>query len=395
MSLREVKLLGLFYLSHFFSTALNATEAIWVVYMMSKGFTFTQIGLNFSVFALSRLLFEVPTGAIADLYGRKLSVVLGWILTGALFFMLPFVDTFSLWIIVVFLSAIPYTMISGASDAWAVDHLKKNRALDLSAHYFAHTETIRNLSFAIAGGIGTALIWAFSMDAIFYAVSLGFVLAGLSLMFQKENYMPIRKTSFSLKDSLKHSFSGFKTAFITRNIRYLTLSSMFLSLSAISWVAWEPLFLQNSIAITYFPLILTAAFLFSSLASFISKHLVSRFKDEKHYLIATTLLMSISHIAVFFIAGPLAAVSLFVLKNGFFAFRFPIKQDLLHQAIPSKLRATIGSIDSMCDAISVAIASLFGGMFMDFAGVNLTILVTGLLMLPSAVFSALITMRKK
>src|SRR3989344_2098851 len=150
MNLQEVKLLWLFYLSHFFSTALNATEAIWVVYMMSKNFTFAQIGLNFAVFALSRFIFEVPTGAIADIYGRKLSTVLGWIGTGVLFFMLPFIDNFSIWILVVFLSAFPYTLISGASDAWAIDWLKKKEAPHLCKNYFAHTETIRNLSFAIA-----------------------------------------------------------------------------------------------------------------------------------------------------------------------------------------------------------------------------------------------------
>ena len=82
MNLQEVKLLWLFYLSHFFSTALNATEAIWVVYMMSKNFTFAQIGLNFAVFALSRFIFEVPTGAIADIYGRKFSVLLGTAIQG-------------------------------------------------------------------------------------------------------------------------------------------------------------------------------------------------------------------------------------------------------------------------------------------------------------------------
>ena len=302
MNTKELRLLALFYLSTLFSTALNATESIWVVYMMSKHFTFTQIGINFAVFALSRFLFEVPTGAIADIYGRKMSTVLGWIFTGIFFFMLPFANTFNTWIIIVFLSAIPYTMISGASDAWVIDWLKNKKELHLSKQYFAHTETIKNLSFAIAGLTGTALLTYFSMDSIFYAVSVGFIIAGVILLFQKEYFIkPKFEFIKSIKNSIQHSKYGLITTWKNRNLRYLTLSTLFLSLSAISWVAWEPLFLQNNIEIHYFPIILTAASLFSSFAAYLSKNLVAYFKDEKKYLITTTFLMSISHILAFII----------------------------------------------------------------------------------------------
>ena len=396
MELREVRLLGLFYISHFFSTALNATEAIWVVYMMSKGFTFTQIGLNFAVFAISRFIFEVPTGAVADVFGRKLSTVLGWVFTGVLFFMLPFIDSFSTWIVIVFLSAIPYTMISGASDAWAVDWLKRKGASELAKNYFANIETIRNLSFAIAGVVGTVLLSYFSMDSIFYAVAVGFILAGGILVFQEE-YFRKAKTAFKSQvlNSLHGSTSGLKLTWADKNLRYLTLSTFFLSLSAVGWVAWEPLFLQTGIELRYFPLIMTAAFLFSSFASFFSKRIVLRFKDEKKYLIVTSFLMSVSHILAFIIVGPIAAVTFFILKNGFFSFRYPVKQDLLHELIPSKLRATLASVDSMYDAFSVAIAAVFGGLILDNVGVTETLLAAGLLMLPSALLSGMLSLKAK
>jgi len=48
----------------------------------------------------------------------------------------------------------------------------------------------------------------------------------------------------------------------------------------------------------------------------------------------------------------------------------------------------------MHDAFSVAVATIFGGILMDYSGVNNTILITGLLMLPAVFFSAMISIKK-
>jgi len=71
----ELKLLWPFYLDAFLSPMLFFMPAFVVVYFRDLGFSLFQISLLTMMMPLSMFLFEIPTGAIADLYGRKFSVL--------------------------------------------------------------------------------------------------------------------------------------------------------------------------------------------------------------------------------------------------------------------------------------------------------------------------------
>ncbi|MCB0009838.1 MAG: hypothetical protein KDE04_25410, partial [Anaerolineales bacterium] len=71
----------------------------------------------------STFLFEVPTGIVADLYSRRLSVIIGYFVIGLGFLLEGLFPTF----IVIFLAqavwGLGYTFISGAQDAWLADEI--------------------------------------------------------------------------------------------------------------------------------------------------------------------------------------------------------------------------------------------------------------------------------
>ena len=73
-------------------------------------------------------LFEIPTGVVADLYGRRLSIVIGFLIVGVAFIIqgsiplfLPILLTEALW-------GIGYTFTSGAHEAWIADEIGPARA---------------------------------------------------------------------------------------------------------------------------------------------------------------------------------------------------------------------------------------------------------------------------
>lgn len=78
----ELKLLWPFYMDAFISATLFFMPAFIIVYFRNLGFSLFQISLLTMMMSLSILLFEIPTGAIADIYGRKFSVLLGAIIQG-------------------------------------------------------------------------------------------------------------------------------------------------------------------------------------------------------------------------------------------------------------------------------------------------------------------------
>ena len=74
-----------------------------------------------TVLELSVLLFEVPTGVLADTYGRKPSVVVGFLLIGGGFLLEGSVPVFSTVLAAQVVWGVGYTFISGALQAWIAD----------------------------------------------------------------------------------------------------------------------------------------------------------------------------------------------------------------------------------------------------------------------------------
>ena len=56
---------------------LDMSTAIWVLYLGAKGMSLVEIGLLEAIYHITSLIFEVPSGAVADLLGRKKTITVG------------------------------------------------------------------------------------------------------------------------------------------------------------------------------------------------------------------------------------------------------------------------------------------------------------------------------
>ena len=92
----ELKYLWPFYLEIFISALLYIYPVFSVVYFMNINLSLLQIGLLLSVSALTSVLFEIPTGAIADIFGRKVSTLIG-VFFSAIIIFVPFTKNFYLF----------------------------------------------------------------------------------------------------------------------------------------------------------------------------------------------------------------------------------------------------------------------------------------------------------
>ncbi|MCK5737125.1 MAG: MFS transporter, partial [Spirochaetaceae bacterium] len=64
----------------------DLTRGLWMIWLTLRGFSLTQLGIMEGIFHLTSFLMEVPTGIVADLFGRKMSRILGRVLfLGSLF----------------------------------------------------------------------------------------------------------------------------------------------------------------------------------------------------------------------------------------------------------------------------------------------------------------------
>jgi MFS family permease len=90
---------------------------VLVPYWRSLGLTMHEVLELQALFGLAVVVFEVPTGYVADLWGRRYSVVLGGFLSGLSFSYLPFADTYTKLAIFEVAIAFAGTLVSGAEDA--------------------------------------------------------------------------------------------------------------------------------------------------------------------------------------------------------------------------------------------------------------------------------------
>ena len=112
-----------FYLFAEGALALPSFIVVAIYFVQQVGLSPLQLVLVGSVMEASVFLFEVPTGVVADLYGRKLSVVISLLVMGSATILVGAVPQF--WAILLgwVLWGFGWTFMSGAYEAWITDEV--------------------------------------------------------------------------------------------------------------------------------------------------------------------------------------------------------------------------------------------------------------------------------
>jgi DHA3 family tetracycline resistance protein-like MFS transporter len=102
--------------------------AVNMVYQVQTvGLSPLQLVLVGTTLELAIFLFEIPTGVVADVYSRRLSIIIGFILTGLGFMTEGLSGTFGGILVGQVLWGIGYTFTSGAQEAWITDEVGESR----------------------------------------------------------------------------------------------------------------------------------------------------------------------------------------------------------------------------------------------------------------------------
>lgn len=102
---------------------INLTKGLWMIYLAGRGFTLMQLGILEGFFHLTSFLMEVPTGAAADIWGRKASKLCGRIFMLISLIIMFASDSFIMQIIGFFICATGFNLESGAGEALLYDSM--------------------------------------------------------------------------------------------------------------------------------------------------------------------------------------------------------------------------------------------------------------------------------
>lgn len=374
-------------------TLLNtlATSFIWginTLFLLSAGLSNTQAFTANAFFTMGQVIFEVPTGIVADNKGRRLSFMLGSVtlITATLLYWLMWEVTAPFWgwaIVSIFLG-LGFTFFSGATDAWLVDALNATRYQGTLDSVFAKGQImigIGMLGGSVAGGIIAQYV-NIGVPYLMRALVLGMGLVAAFFFMHDIGFQPAQDKSLLL-ESKRIMTAAFDTGFKYKPVRWLILAEVFASgIGIYVFYAMQPYILilyghpdAYSIAGLVAAIVAGAQIAGGFLVSYIRKCF-----DKRSSILMISVIMN-TFILIFMGLTPSFSVMilLIIVWALNFAIVIPVRQAFINELIPSQQRATVLSFDSLmgssggvlfqpllgkiADVWSYPVSYLFSGFF--------------------------------
>ncbi|MBM3234522.1 MFS transporter [Candidatus Pacearchaeota archaeon] len=387
---QELKLLWPFYLDSLLSPMLFFAPAFMIVYLLGLNLNLFQIGIVMAIVPLAAVIFEIPTGAVADLYGRKFSVLLGYFLEAIIVLLLFFIKSYYGIFLLFGLMGFAATFSSGAKEAWIVDLVKNHKS---TVHnFFMKSRSLDAFGLIVSGILGAFIVKNFGISIIWIFAFFSFSVSILILLFSKENY---KKKSVKISESYKNLRKQAKTSVkygLKHHVIFYLLISGFIITFAVAFaeiLGFIPFLKSLNFPDYAFGYFWSGIWAVTMISPFFSKFIL-KLGRERNLLIAFTLINSLVLAMIFFASNYILAIIIILLFYFFVGLKFPVYKTYFHKFIPSKLRATIGSMDGMISAFAAIIALPLGGYLIDLIGVRYVLVIAALLGIPTIIAYLLI-----
>ena len=338
---------------------------IWVIYIQGKfNLSLTEVTFNDSAFWITMALTEIPTGAVADTWGRKQSQVIGMIIASGSILLFGLAPFYALVLIANSLWAIGITFISGADIAMFYDTLKVLDLEDQYPKYRGRLQAAVLVSIATSGVLG-GLIGEMNLTATFTITSCLMIIATGFLVLIKDPPRELdSQTGLSLSylDSLRVTF---RTIRDHPTLRYALIYSSLIPLlvSAIQVTFIQPFAVDIGLPIASLGIIALGLRASQLIGSLNTQRIIDKF-GEWNWLWIAPIIITIG-VVLMGCLNSILGIFIFAFSGFAGAIAGPlIEKNILKQS-PSSIRATILSVDSLLFRILLALIGPTIGLIAD------------------------------
>ena len=389
-------------LDYFFSFLRNfgVSQAIWVLFMVYRGQNLMEVGIAEGVFHVTSLLCEVPSGAAADLLGRKRVMILGRILSVLSSVCMLYAHSLPAFCGAFILSALSYNLLSGTEDSLVYDSMKASGA---ESGYISVSSRL-NIIIEIAQGAGTFLGGVLSDRSFVLCYLVDILVVCLSLLPLLMMNEPLVHTEPSVQTepsihtepsvqtepeeaapagSTGTLKSHFRTVWqiLKENpavVRILLYYPAVTSFDAVLFFYGQQYFADFGLTRMQISILMVISSAFSCLAALFCTRILNHFGEKTKYIISVIMGLSILACAY---PDLRSAAFFFILANAVNSLIYPIESSSLNALIPSAQRATIISVDSMCYSVSMILFFPLCGVVATYANLHVTFAALGILQL--------------
>lgn len=364
--------------------------APWLLFLLNY-ISFAQSAILQSIGLLTSVISEIPTGALADLIGKKKTLSIAFLLTGVGEMYMSFSKSYPQFIISYIILNIGYSFYSGTMEAFTYDTLVSNNKEGKYNKIISRFHAFSNAGTAISSVVGGFL----------YSIWLGlpFFLTGVTkfigLIFSLFIDEPEVDTDiFSWKNFISQSKKGFLHLF---NKKMIGFSSLLLTFSIFHVFAYE---IIDDITVIDFGYaaraigILYAATIFIAIPSSLIYEKISRKIAPVKLVYLGILIIALNYVFTPWLSVYIWTL-LFILRVAYSPLRANAISEILNKNTESKIRATTLSTYSMLKIIPFVLLSGILGMQIEKIGVrNFDAIFFGLMFVVTIPQIALLTKKR-
>ena len=327
----------------------NLVMPVIVLFYQDNGMGMQEIFVLKAIYSVAVVVMEIPSGYMADVWGRKKTLILGSILGSAGFLIYSFSFGFWAFVVAEIVLGIGHSFVSGADSAMLYDSLKASGKSEDYVKQEGRITSAGNFAEALAGIIGGFLA-AISLRTPFYfqfAVASIAIPAALTMIEPKFHES---KTVLTIKTLIQN----IRTTFLSnKNLRIAILLSAVTGTATLTF-AWmvQPFFKAVNLPVEWFGILWTALNLTVGVSSVFAYKVEMALGKRKTVLVVILLLA-----AGYFLSGfnivlwGIGFLFLFYLVRG---LATPILKNYINQYTESEVRATMLSVRNFVIRISFA-----------------------------------------
>lgn len=349
-------------------------KGLFIIFLTtSAGLSNFKIGILQATLFLTNLLTEVPAGIFGDKYGRKISVLTGLSIQAVAAAGYLVFNNFYCILLLFILEGLGMSFVSGSDESLLYDDLKLNKQEDKFLNIISKARSYGYYALAAAtflGGVLQKLSW----NLVYGCTSLGFIMAFLvfSLITENKNTHNDKAKVDEKPVALNKVVVNYlKTKEGTITLKFMIIISLF-EASFMSYFMFSQKFFQlNGFSNTVIALIFTIARLLSGLG-FVIVPIVSKKLSHKN-----------ANISIMIITGVLLMLNYFDFKY-YYVISFlvviilpytlsALNSNFIHERIPSNIRASMISFNSMISSTILCTLYLVLGGLLDLLQPNLVI----------------------
>lgn len=335
-------------LTALYRIAWAALGPTYALFLLDRGLDLLQLNVVLAVYLITTCVFEIPTGAIADVFGRKASFVLSCLVRALAFGLYYFSDSFGEFLVAEVIDAIGTTLATGAFDAWAVDGVRADGDKRPVDRLFARGQMLGQ-SMATVGGLGAAYLATRDLALPWLVGTAGFlVCAAAAALLMRETHVRRRAADgshVSIAATVREGVALVRGAPAMRWLCALTALSAFATLPAFQM--WQPRLTDLS---GEGPWLMGWVWLFLNLTSIAGSALIPRTVAALGRPRALALALAWRALTLG-VAGAAAGFEVafvgFMLQEIGFGFSEPVLQAWMNEHANAAQRATILSVRSM------------------------------------------------